>query len=91
MKGLMQDHSLLISSVIRYAAANHGRRQIASRDPDGRFRDHLACEVEDFGLPENLMLWAEARRFFVIVTPDPFSDLTGLELALDAARVYATA
>ncbi len=63
----------------------------ARHDEDGRWRDGLGNEIEDFGLPENLMLWAEARRFFVIVTPEPFADLTGLELALDAARVYATA
>jgi nucleoside 2-deoxyribosyltransferase len=62
----------------------------AARDPDGRFRDHLGCEVEDFGLPENLMLWAEARRFFVVVTPDPVKDLTGLKLALEAVRLYAS-
>ena len=63
----------------------------ARQDEQGRWRDGLGNEIEDFGLPENLMLWAEARRFFVIVTPEPFDDLTGLELALDAARVYATA
>ena len=31
MHGLMQDHPLLISSLIRHAAANHGRREIVSR------------------------------------------------------------
>src|SRR5215472_5291434 len=46
MKSLMQDHSLLISSVIRYAAANHGRRQIASRDPDGQIQYTNYAEVE---------------------------------------------
>jgi nucleoside 2-deoxyribosyltransferase len=61
----------------------------AGEDEDGQWRDALGCLVEDFGLPENLMLWAEARRFFVIVTPDPLKDLTGLELALDAIRLYA--
>jgi nucleoside 2-deoxyribosyltransferase len=60
-------------------------------DDDGRVIDENGCEVEDFGLPENLMLWAEARRFFVVVTPDPLNDLTGLELALEALRVYADA
>ncbi|MBS0295768.1 MAG: nucleoside 2-deoxyribosyltransferase [Proteobacteria bacterium] len=60
-------------------------------DEDGRVIDENGCEVEDFGLPENLMLWAEARKFFVIVTPDPLNDLTGLELSLDALRVYADA
>jgi nucleoside 2-deoxyribosyltransferase len=62
----------------------------ASRDTDGRIRDLQGCEVEDFGLPENLMLWAEARRFFVVVTPDPVKDLTGLKLALEAVRLYAS-
>jgi nucleoside 2-deoxyribosyltransferase len=52
------------------------------RDPDG-------AEVEDFGLPESLMLWAEARRFYVVVTPEPMEDLTGLELCLEAVRLYA--
>jgi hypothetical protein len=35
------------------------------------------------------MLWAEARRFYVIVTPDVHGDLTGLELCLDAVRLYS--
>src|SRR5215813_10389430 len=48
----------------------------AQRDADGRWRDLLGCEVEDFGLPENLMLWAETRRLFVVVTPDPIGDMT---------------
>ncbi|HTK33902.1 MAG TPA: nucleoside 2-deoxyribosyltransferase [Caulobacteraceae bacterium] len=56
---------------------------------DGRWRDDEGCEIEDFALPETLMLWAEARRFFVIVTPDLYGDLTGLELCLDAVRIYA--
>ena len=56
---------------------------------DGRWRDEEGCEIEDFGLPENLMLWAEARRLYVIVTPDPLFDLTGLELCLEAVKLYA--
>ena len=56
---------------------------------DGRWRDADDCEIEDFGLPENLMLWAEARRLYVIVTPDTQSDLTGLELCLDAIKLYS--
>lgn len=60
----------------------------ASLAADGRPRDEKGCEIEDFALPENLMLWAEARRLFVIVTPDPLGDLTGLELVLDAVRLY---
>jgi fatty-acyl-CoA synthase len=35
MHGLMQDHPLLISSLIRYAAENHGRREVVSRLVDG--------------------------------------------------------
>jgi nucleoside 2-deoxyribosyltransferase len=60
----------------------------ARLEDDGTIRDDNGCLIEDFGLPENLMLWAEARRFFVIVTPDPIGDITGLELALDAVRLY---
>ncbi len=58
-------------------------------DIDGRPRDAYGCEIEDFGLPENLMLWAEARRLFVVITPDLFADLTGFEMCLDAVRLYA--
>lgn len=61
----------------------------AQQDEDGVWRDGDGCLVEDFGLPETLMLWAEARRLFVIVTPDPLGDLTGLQLCLDALRLYA--
>ena len=56
---------------------------------DGRWRDGEGGEIEDFGLPESLMLWAEARRLYVIVTPDPLFDLTGLELCLEAMKLYA--
>ena len=35
------------------------------------------------------MLWAEARRLYVIVTEDPLGDLTGLQLCLEALRLYA--
>lgn len=58
-------------------------------DGDGKWTDADGCEIEDFGLPENLMLWAEARRLYVIVTPEPLEDLTGLELCLEALRLYA--
>lgn len=61
----------------------------AAPDGEGIWRDGWNCEVEDFGLPETMMLWAEARRFFVVVTPDPIGELTGLELALEAVREYA--
>lgn len=61
----------------------------AARDHDGRWRDGLGALIEDFGLPENLLLWAEARRFYVIVTPEPLEDLTGLELCLEAVALYS--
>ena len=59
---------------------------VSAEAGDTKLRDDQGCEIEDFGLPENLMLWAEARRLFVIVTPDVLTDLTGLELALDAVE-----
>ena len=61
----------------------------AAPDEEGRWRDLDEGEIEDFALPENVMLWAEARRFFVIVTADPWHDLTGLEMCLEAMRMYA--
>ena len=61
----------------------------AVRDLHGVWRDDDGCEIEDFGLAENLMLWAEARCLYVIVCQDPYEDLTGLELCLHAARMYA--
>ena len=61
----------------------------ATQDEAGIWRDMEGAEIEDFGLPESLMLWVEARRFFVIVTPDPMVELAGLELALEAVRAYA--
>lgn len=61
----------------------------ATLDDDGRWRDPDGAEIEDFALPETLMLWAEARRFYVIVTPEPEADLTGLELCLEAVRLYS--
>jgi nucleoside 2-deoxyribosyltransferase len=61
----------------------------AAPDEAGVWRDADGCEVEDFALPETLMLWAEARRFFVIVTPDPMGDVTGLELCLETVRLYS--
>jgi len=61
----------------------------AQPDEAGVVRDMDGCEVEDLGLPESLILWAEARRFFVIVTADPLTELAGLELALEAVRQYA--
>ena len=55
---------------------------------DGVLRDADETAIEDFGLPETVMLWAEARRFFCIVTPDPFGDVTGVELCLEAMKAY---
>jgi nucleoside 2-deoxyribosyltransferase len=61
----------------------------ATLEADGTWRDGEGAVIEDFALPENLMLWAEARRFFVIVTPDPRGDVTGLELCLDTVGMYS--
>ena len=61
----------------------------AQRDEQGVWRDGDGCVVEDFGLPETVMLWAEARRLFVIITDDPLHDLTGLEMCLEALALYA--
>ncbi len=55
----------------------------------GRVVDAFGAEVEDFGLPEALMVWAEARRLYVIVTPDLFGDVSGFELCLEAVQLYA--
>jgi nucleoside 2-deoxyribosyltransferase len=57
-------------------------------DDDGTLRDEHGCEIEDFGLPEDLMLWAEARRLYVVVTPDILGDMTGLELCLEAVKLF---
>ena len=61
----------------------------AETDDDGVLRDDKGAAIEDFGLPESLMLWAEARRLYVIVTPEPESDLTGLQLCLEAVKLYS--
>ncbi len=61
----------------------------AEVDVDGVWRDADGGVIEDYGLPESLILWAEARRLYVIVTPDPEADLTGLRLCLDAVKLYA--
>lgn len=58
-------------------------------DEDGVWRDPDGAEIEDLGLPEAALLWAEARRFMVIVTPEPLADVTGLELCLQALALYA--
>lgn len=61
----------------------------ASPDPLGVWRDGLGCAIEDLGLPESALLWAEARRFLVVVTADPLEDLTGLKACLEAVTLYA--
>jgi nucleoside 2-deoxyribosyltransferase len=60
----------------------------AQLDEDGVWRDGSGAVIEDFGLPESVMLWAEARRLFVIVTHDTVGDVTGLEVCLEALREY---
>lgn len=74
---------------------DHGelRDRIASHvgarlESDGAWRDPDGCLIEDFGLPESLMLWAESRRLFVVLTDDPLRDLTGLQLCLEALSAY---
>ncbi len=61
----------------------------AAVDAEGVWRDGEGCRIEDLDLPEAALLWAEARRLFVIVTPDPQGDITGLELCLEALKAYA--
>lgn len=61
----------------------------AQLDEHGHWLDADGNQIEDFGLPETLMLWAEARRLYVIVSEDPLGDLTGLQLCLEALRAYA--
>ena len=60
----------------------------ASMDGTGLWFDGDGAEIEDFGLPETAMLWAEARQFYCVVSPDPLTDLTGLELCLGAMKAY---
>lgn len=58
-------------------------------DRSGIWRDAFGGQIEDFGLPEDLMLWAEARRLIVVATPDIFGDIAGFELCLDAVKLYS--
>jgi nucleoside 2-deoxyribosyltransferase len=58
-------------------------------DRRGVWRDGFGGAIEDFGLPEDLMLWAEARKLFVIVTDDIYGDLTGFGMCLDAVKLYS--
>ena len=79
-------------NVAEEAMAEHRHRVLewvgGRMDEEGAWRDADGAEIEDFGLPETLMLWAEARRMYVIVTPDITGDLTGLELCLEAVKLY---
>jgi len=61
----------------------------ARPDEAGIWRDGEDCEIEDFGLPEASLLWAETRRLFVNITDDPMHDLTGFEMCLQSLRLYA--
>jgi len=61
----------------------------AEGEEDGVWRDGAGYLIEDYGLPETLMLWGEARRLFVIVSGEPDADLTGLQLCLEAIKLYS--
>ena len=61
----------------------------AALDTEGAWRDPDGGLIEDLGLPEGLMLWAEARAFHVIATPDPLGDVTGVELCLETLAAYS--
>ena len=61
----------------------------AELDGRGGWRDAVGAAVEDFDLPESPLLWAEARRLVLIVTPEPFEELAGLEMCLEGLREYA--
>lgn len=56
---------------------------------DGVWRDQDGHEIADFGLPVPALLWAEIRRIFILVTEEPWGDITGLELCLEAVQAYA--
>ena len=71
---------------LRYRIENELGLEI---DRMGAWRDGFGGAIEDYGLPEELMLWAEARRLFVIATADIYGDLTGFDLCLDAVRLYS--
>jgi nucleoside 2-deoxyribosyltransferase len=75
------------------AEAEYGARVDAligsTLDEEGLWRDVEGAQIEDFGLPETVMLWAEARKFFCIVTPDPQGDVSGVQLCIEAMKAYA--
>jgi fatty-acyl-CoA synthase len=56
MHGLMQDHPLLTSALIRHAAHNHGRREVVSRLGDGSIHrtDYASIERRARGLAQKL-------------------------------------
>lgn len=61
----------------------------AQPDGTGVWRDADGWRIEDLGLPETALLWAEARRVYVVVTAEPADELAGLQLCLDALKAYA--
>ena len=80
MNLLNEDEAELSERVAAYVGAD--------LDGGGVWRDLDGAAVEDFGLPESLMLWAEARRLYVIVTSDLQGDLAGLQHCLEAVKTY---
>ena len=77
MQGLMQNRPLLISSLIEYAAAWHGDREIVSRDPEGsihrttysalqprakRLANALHTLGVGFGVPVATLAWNSFRH-----------------------------
>jgi acyl-CoA synthetase (AMP-forming)/AMP-acid ligase II len=77
MQGLMQNRPLLISSLIEYAAAWHGNREIVSRDPEGsihrttysalhprakRLASALHTLGVGFGVPVATLAWNSFRH-----------------------------
>jgi acyl-CoA synthetase (AMP-forming)/AMP-acid ligase II len=77
MQGLMQNRPLLISSLIEYAAAWHGDREIVSRDPEGsihrttysalqprakRLANALHALGVGFGVPVATLAWNSFRH-----------------------------
>ena len=77
MQGLMQNRPLLISTLIEYAAAWHGDREIVSRDPEGSMHrttysalqpraKRLASALHSlgvgFGVPVATLAWNSFRR-----------------------------
>ena len=49
----------------------------ASPDVAGGWRDANGCAGEEPDLPESALLWGQARRLFVVITPGPLRDGQG--------------